>query len=705
MKTIIAEKPSVAREIARIIDAGKREEGYYKGAKYCVTWALGHLVGLALPEAYGHQGFVRDSLPIIPETFMLVPRQTRTEHGYKPDKSVEKQLAIIRSLFDKSDGIIAATDAGCEGELIFRNLYAYLGCRIPFERLWISSLTEKAIRDGLNNLKDGHAYDNLYHAARARSEADWLVGINGTQALTIAAGRGTYSVGRVQTPTLAMVCTRYYEHKSFTPEVFWQLHLAIDTPEGKAVKLTSEDRWKDKDTAHALYDRIKSGKAVRIVKIERKEKTEEPPLLYDLTALQKDANVRHGLTAEQTLSIAQKLYESKFITYPRTSSRYIPEDVFETIPALLDKLHNHEKFGAYISGMGDFTALTRRSVDAEKVTDHHARLITGLNPIGLYKDELTVYNMIAGRMIEVFSAPCIKDTTAVYADCCDTVFAVKGSIVKQKGWRAVSGEEDNDLWLPDWKEGDMLSFSACSITEGKTKPKPLHTEATLLSNMETAGKEIEDEALHQAIKDCGIGTPATRAAIIETLLKREYIIRIKKSLVPTEKGLALYSIVKTMDIANVELTGRWEAELAKIEKGCLESSMFMHDIETYTRKITSDLLASDKLFRGRETACTCPKCRQGAMRFYAKVVRCDNEACALPVFRQVAGRMLSDTEMTQLLTAGKTDVLKGFKSKQGKSFDVALVLDENFDTKFVFPETKNKRTETKKGGNRAGKEK
>ena len=290
MKTIIAEKLSVAREIARIVDAGKREEGYYKGAKYCVTWAFGHLVGLALPEAYGHQGFVRDSLPIIPETFTLVPRQTRTEHGYKPDKSVEKQIAIIRLLFDKSDGIIVATDAGREGELIFRNLYAYLGCRVPFERLWISSLTEKAIRDGLSNLKDGHAYDNLYHAARARSEADWLVGINGTQALTIAAGRGTYSVGRVQTPTLAMVCVRYYEHKCFTPEAFWQLHLAIDTPEGKTVKLTSEDRWKDKDTAHALYDRIKSGKAVRIVKVERKEKTEEPPLLYDLTALQKDAN-------------------------------------------------------------------------------------------------------------------------------------------------------------------------------------------------------------------------------------------------------------------------------------------------------------------------------------------------------------------------------------------------------------------------------
>lgn len=703
MKTIIAEKPSVAREIARVVDARKREEGYFTGNGYAVTWAFGHLVQLALPEAYGIKGFNRDALPVIPEAFKLVARAEKTEKGCKPDSSVLKQIDIIRQLFEESERIIVATDAGREGELIFRYLYQYIDCHTPFNRLWISSLTDKAIREGLNNLRNGADYDNLYLAARARSEADWLVGINGTQALSLAAGRGTYSVGRVQTPTLAMVCARYWENRRFTPEVFWQLHLAVKGEGEDVVKFTSEEKWKDGEAANGLYKRIKETcKEVRIVQIECKQKTEEPPLLYDLTTLQKEANSRYGLTAEQTLAIAQKLYEAKLITYPRTSSRYIPDDVFETIPKLLEKLQRDELLGSYVSHLG---TLAHRSVDAGKVTDHHALLTTGLHPIGIYKDELTVYRMIATRMVEAFSAPCIKEVTTVRADvlasdgekCCDTAFTVKGSVIRQSGWRGVCGDTDGDTILPDWKEGDVLSLSACSITEGKTKPKPLHTEATLLAAMETAGKEIEDDTLRQAIKDCGIGTPATRAAIIETLLKREYMVRVKKTLVPTEKGLALYSIVKGMDIANVEMTGRWEAELARIERGEKAAADFNAEIEAYTRRITADLLASEKLFRARETTFACPKCGKGSMRFYAKVVKCDNEACALPVFRQVAGKLLSDKEITDLLTEGRTAVLHGFKSKQGKSFDAALAFDEEFRIKFIFDDTKNKSKGRKNG--------
>ena len=703
MKTIIAEKPSVAREIARVVDARKREEGYFTGNGYAVTWAFGHLVQLALPEAYGIKGFNRDALPVIPDAFKLVARAEKTEKGNRPDSSVLKQIDIIRRLFEESERIIVATDAGREGELIFRYLYQYIDCHTPFNRLWISSLTDKAIREGLNNLRNGADYDNLYLAARARSEADWLVGINGTQALSLAAGRGTYSVGRVQTPTLAMVCARYWENRRFTPETFWQLHLAVKGEGEDVVKFTSEEKWKDGDTANGLYKRIKETcKEVRIVQVERKQKTEEPPLLYDLTTLQKEANSRYGLTAEQTLAIAQKLYEAKLITYPRTSSRYIPDDVFETIPKLLEKLQRDEQLGSHVSHMD---TLARRSVDAGKVTDHHALLTTGLHPIGIYKDELTVYRMIATRMVEAFSAPCVKDVTTVRADvlasdgekCCDTAFTVKGSIIRQTGWRGVCGDTDGDTILPDWKEGDVLSLSACSITEGKTKPKPLHTEATLLAAMETAGKEIEDDTLRQAIKDCGIGTPATRAAIIETLLKREYMVRVKKTLVPTEKGLALYSIVKGMDIANVEMTGRWEAELARIERGEKAAADFNAEIEAYTRRITADLLASEKLFRARETTFACPKCGKGSMRFYAKVVKCDNEACALPVFRQVAGKLLSDKEITDLLTEGRTAVLHGFKSKQGKSFDAALAFDEEFRVKFIFDDTKNKSKGRKNG--------
>ena len=703
MKTIIAEKPSVAREIARVVDARKREEGYFTGNGYAVTWAFGHLVQLALPEAYGIKGFNRDALPVIPEAFKLVARAEKTEKGSKPDSGVLKQIDIIRRLFEESERIIVATDAGREGELIFRYLYQYIDCHTPFDRLWISSLTDKAIREGLNNLRNGADYDNLYLAARARSEADWLVGINGTQALSLAAGRGTYSVGRVQTPTLAMVCARYWENRRFTPETFWQLHLAVKGEGEEVVKFTSEEKWKDGEAANDLYKRIKETcKEVRIVQIECKQKTEEPPLLYDLTTLQKEANSRYGLTAEQTLAIAQKLYEAKLITYPRTSSRYIPDDVFETIPKLLEKLQRDEQLGSHVSHID---TLAHRSVDAGKVTDHHALLTTGLHPIGIYKDELTVYRMIATRMVEAFSAPCIKEITTVRADvlardgekCCNTAFTVKGSIIRQTGWRSVCGDTDSDTILPDWKEGDVLSLSACSITEGKTKPKPLHTEATLLAAMETAGKEIEDDTLRQAIKDCGIGTPATRAAIIETLLKREYMVRVKKTLVPTEKGLALYSIVKGMDIANVEMTGRWEAELARIERGEKAAADFNAEIEAYTRRITADLLASEKLFRARETTFACPQCGKGSMRFYAKVVKCDNEACALPVFRQVAGKLLSDKEITDLLTEGRTAVLHGFKSKQGKSFDAVLAFDEEFRIKFIFDDTKNKSKGRKNG--------
>ena len=703
MKTIIAEKPSVAREIARVVDARKREEGYFTGNGYAVTWAFGHLVQLALPEAYGIKGFNRDALPVIPEAFKLVARAEKTEKGCKPDSGVLKQIDIIRRLFEESERIIVATDAGREGELIFRYLYQYIDCHTPFDRLWISSLTDKAIREGLNNLRNGADYDNLYLAARARSEADWLVGINGTQALSLAAGRGTYSVGRVQTPTLAMVCARYWENRRFTPETFWQLHLAVKGEGEEVVKFTSEEKWKDGDTANGLYKRIKETcKEIRIVQVEHKQKTEEPPLLYDLTTLQKEANSRYGLTAEQTLAIAQKLYEAKLITYPRTSSRYIPDDVFETIPKLLEKLQRDEQLGSHVSRLD---TLARRSVDGGKVTDHHALLTTGLHPIGIYKDELTVYRMIAARMVEAFSAPCIKEVTTGRADvlardgekCCNTAFTVKGSVIRQSGWRSVCGDTDGETLLPDWKEGDVLSLSACSITEGKTKPKPLHTEAILLAAMETAGKEIEDDTLRQAIKDCGIGTPATRAAIIETLLKREYMVRVKKTLVPTEKGLALYSIVKGMDIANVEMTGRWEAELARIERGEKAAADFNTEIEAYTRQITADLLASEKLFRARETTFACPKCGKGSMRFYAKVVKCDNEACALPVFRQVAGKLLSDKEITDLLTEGRTAVLRGFKSKQGKSFDAALAFDEVFRIKFIFDDTKNKSKGRKNG--------
>ncbi|MGQ3559591.1 DNA topoisomerase, partial [Ornithobacterium rhinotracheale] len=535
----------------------------------------------------------------------------------------------------------------------------------------------------------GSKYDNLYLAAKARSESDWLVGINGTQALSIAAGHGTYSIGQVQTPTLAMVCARYWENRRFTPEAFWQLHIATDGCDEGTVKFSSSEKWKEKEPATELYDKVKSAGTATVTKAERKEKTEETPLLYDLTTLQKEANAKHGFTAEQTLEIAQKLYEKKLITYPRTGSRYIPEDMFAEIPKLL----------AFIGALPEWKGKvqpkaqpTRRSVDGGKVTDHHALLITGEKPLFLSKEDSTIYQMVAGRMIEAFSEKCVKDTATVTAECAGVEFTVKGSIIRQAGWRAVYGGEDKEeTAIPDWREGDTLTLKGCSITEGKTKPKPLHTEATLLSAMETAGKDIEDDALRQALKDCGIGTPATRAAIIETLFKRGYMERCKKSLVPTEKGLALYSVVKTMRIADVAMTGEWEKNLARIERGELPADTFRREIEAYTREITSELLSCDKLFSRRDSGCKCPKCGTGSMQFYGKVVRCDNAECGLPVFRLKANRTLSDDEIKELLTDGHTKLLKGFKSKQGKSFDAIVAFDGDYNTTFVFPERKTSR--------------
>ncbi|MBX9049598.1 DNA topoisomerase III [Bacteroides thetaiotaomicron] len=684
MKVIIAEKPSVARELARIVGANNKQEGYIEGNDYAVTWALGHLVTLALPEGYGYKGFNREVLPIIPSVFSLVPRQVKGENGYKSDPGALAQLKVIKKLFASCDSIIVATDAAREGEAIFRYIYEYLGCAKPFDRLWISSLTDKAIREGLANLKCGAEYDNLYYAARSRSQADWLVGINATQAVTIAAGRGTYSLGRVQTPTLAMVCSRYWENRNFTASKFWQMGIGVHQG-GEVIKLASVDKWTDKSEADTAYQTVKTCEQATVTSIECKESIQEPPLLYDLTALQKEANSKHGFSADKTLSIAQKLYESKLITYPRTGSRFISEDVFANVPALIASLKSHPDFSRYVKSMGK---LNSRCVDDTKITDHHALLITNTKrPYIMEADEATIYNMVAGRMLESFSDRCVKNVTTITAECGGIAFVFKGSITAQAGWRGVYGEDCTEQPVPLWCEGDALSVGGCSISEGTTKPKPLHTEATLLAAMEGAGKEIEDDEARLAMKGSGIGTPATRAAIIETLFTRDYMVRQKKSLVPTEKGLALYSVVKSMRIADVEMTGAWESALAKVESGELRDDTFMKGIEVYAAQVTSELLKSSMLF---PAAPDCPKCSTGKMNFYGKVVKCSNPECGLPVFKQMGGKQLSDANIRELLKTGETGIIKGLKSKAGKSFDASLTFDSDFKVVYSFPEKKPK---------------
>ena len=714
MKTaIIAEKPSVAREIAAIVGATQKEDGFMTGGGYMVTYAFGHLIQLAYPEDYGFAGFVRDNLPIVPENFILKPRQVREGKEYKTDSGALKQLKVIKQVFDSCDKIIVATDAGREGELIFRYIYSHLNCKKPFERLWISSLTDKAIQDGLQNLKAGSEYDNLYFAAKARAEADWLVGINASQALSIAAGQGVFSLGRVQTPTLAMICKRFLENKNFVSTFFWQIRIQTEKS-NVSFPAISREKYEQKDTANAVFQQLQSN-FLTVLSVETKEVHQEPPLLYDLTALQKEANSKHGFSADKTLSIAQKLYEAKLITYPRTGSRYISADVLDEIPKLISSLKNHLRFGAYASIVENAT-LNIRSVDDKKVTDHHALLITENHPKDLPADEQTIYEMVAGRMLEAFSKKCIKDVTTVVLSCADTLFEAKGSIVKQAGWRAVWNEKEEtgeESTLPEIQQGDTLPVIHSELLEKQTKPKPLHTEASLLAAMESANKEVENEAEREALKESGIGTPATRAAIIETLFARDYIRREKnrrqtenhracsngrgakeeaegKSLVTTEKGLMVYETVKDKRIADVALTGNWENTLAQIERGETQPDTFRQAIEIYTKQITMELLETSISVES-ENSPICPKCKSSQIRFYPKVAKCADPNCGLVVFRSISEKQLSDKQITDLLTSGKTSVIKGFKSKVGKAFDAGLKFDENYRVVFDFPEKEGKK--------------
>ncbi len=682
MKAILAEKPSVAREIARIVGATKKQEGYMEGNNYLVTWAFGHLIGLAMPEEYGYERFQKEDLPMLPAEFILTPRPVKNGKSYEFDKGALKQLEIIESVFNRCSHIIVATDAGREGELIFRYIYNYLGCKKPFSRLWISSLTNKAIREGLNNLKDGHEYDNLYSTAKARSESDWLVGINSTQAITVNAGRGLYSLGRVQTPTLTMVCKRYLENKSFVSKPYWLVETEL-AKDGLTIKAPVDSELEDEEKARQVLQDIRDEGQLKAATVETKQRIEKSPLLYDLTTLQKEANSKLGLTASQTLAIAQKLYESKLITYPRTGSRYISEDIFEEIPSLITALHRHPIFGDYAKNLD---TLNNHCIKDEKITDHHALLITGNEARGLKKEEQAVYDMIAGRLLEAFSPNCHKEICHVVFTCCGIELKASGTVITNKGWRAVlNTHEKDETPLPEFSEGEILPVTLAEILKRQTKPKPLLTEATLLSAMESAGKELENEDYRKSLSEVGIGTPATRAAIIETLFDREYIKRQGKSLVPTEKGLAVYTVVKNMKIADVEMTGIWEYDLSRIEKGTIDAGIFLRGIRQYTTQITEELLQSKMKLEINDTpGMVCPKCNKGKVFFYSKVAKCDNSDCSLVIFRNVCGKALTDAQIGQLLSSGKTSEIKGFKSKNGNVFNAFLVLDKDFKTGFEF---------------------
>ena len=686
---IIAEKPSVARDIARIVGANSKQEGYMEGCGYVVTWAMGHLISLAMPEAYGFSAYKAEDLPIRPNPFQLVVRQVRKDKEYVSDPAALKQLKVIRSCFDKADRIIVATDAGREGELIFRYIYQHFGCKKPFDRLWISSLTDKAIREGLSNLKPGSHYDNLYYSAKARSEADWLVGINASRALSIAR-KGGYSLGRVQTPTLAMVCRRYIENRDFSSVPYWKISVLTEK-EGVSLKAIGSADYESEALAQTALAALRSQSQLTVETVTRKVTHTAPPLLYDLTALQKDANRRHGFSADKTLSIAQSLYEKKITTYPRTGSRYISEDVFEEVPVLLRKI-----------GMPLSNPLNRHSVDNAKITDHHAIIPTGETPSGLSTDETTIYQMVVNRFVEAFSPNSEEERMLVQFTDGTNTFTWKAYRQISLGWKAVQKgkeveaekKEDSDEQvlpsLPDLTEGEVLSLVSAEIIEHKTKPKPLYTEATLLSAMENAGKEVKEDDKRKVMAECGIGTPATRANIIETLILRDYIRRDKKSIIPTEKGLAVYEIVKDKKIANAEMTGAWELALAAIEAGKIPSDKFSQGINSYVETICEELLSLSSEQKSYPVY-HCPKCGQQSVGIYAKVAKCRHETCGFHVFREVCGIHLSEDNIRDLISSGRTPILKGLTSKAGKKFNARLVLKDDYTTTFEFEQNKKRK--------------
>ena len=683
---IIAEKPSVARDIARIVGANHREDGFLEGAGYLVTWAFGHLITLSMPEQYGYGTYKAEELPIVPQPFQLMVRQIRKGKDFEDDPTALKQLKIIRSCFEKSDQIIVATDAGREGELIFRYIYGYLGCQKPFHRLWISSLTDKAIREGLAQLKAGCAYDALYLAGKARSEADWLVGINTSRALSIAR-RGAYSLGRVQTPTLAMICRRYLEHQGFSSVPFWRLQAFVQK-DGVLLQSTCTEDFSTEGEAQTAFATLSRQSSLVATSVSRKVAAMPPPLLYDLTTLQKEANRQLGFSADKTLSLAQSLYEKKVTTYPRTGSRYISQDVFEEVDSLLQKL-----------GTSLPHPLNPHSVDDSKVTDHHALLPTGEgNAQILSSDEAAIYQMICARFVAAFAPNAQEERMQIELTDGTHRFVWRGKQILLQGWKAYTSQGEKTqsdeseeakeqilAELPNVQEGENLPLDHGAITQHKTKPKPLFT----LSAMENAGREIEDTDTRKAISDCGIGTPATRAGIIETLLLRDFIRREKKTLLPTEKGLSVYGIVKDQRIANAEMTGNWELALSAIEAGKASAEDFSTRIKDYTAEICRELLAL-QIEQPQYPTYRCPVCGEDTVGIFPKVAKCKSEGCDFHVFRELCGVTLTEVQTKDLLTTKRTTLIKGFQSKAGKKFNAHLVLRGDGSTAFEFDNTTSK---------------
>lgn len=588
MIVCIAEKPSVAKEIADILGARSRKEGYYEGNNYQVTWTFGHLCTLKEPHDYTPmwKRWTLGSLPMIPPRF-----------GIKliEDKGIEKQFAIIEKLMQNARLIVNCGDAGQEGELIQRWVMQKAQAKCPVKRLWVSSLTEEAIREGFSNLKDQSEYQPLYEAGLSRAIGDWLLGMNATRLYTLKYGRNrqVLSIGRVQTPTLALIVKRHFEISDFTPQQYWELKtLYRDT-----VFNAAEGKFNSKEKAEEALQKI-TGNPLTVTDVTAKNGTEQPPKLYDLTSLQVDCNKKFGLSAEITLQTIQSLYEKKLTTYPRVDTTFLSDDIYPKCPAILKGLRDYQQFTTPLEEKP--LPKSTKVFDNKKVTDHHAIIPTGVYPQGLTDIEKKVYNLVATHFIAIFYPECKFRTTTVQAESAGVKFKATGKVITEQGWRVIFAQEprddkekeDKEKILPPFVKGESGTHTPGLAEKWTTPPKP-YTEATLLRAMETAGKFVENEELREAMKENGIGRPSTRAAIIETLYKRNYIRKEKKNVLATSTGIELINLIRNELLKSAELTGQWEKKLRDIEKQQYDAKKFIDELKTMLTDIVNDVLGDN----------------------------------------------------------------------------------------------------------------
>ena len=720
MRLVVTEKPSVARDIARVLGVSGRRQGWIEGDGIAITWCVGHLVELEEPAHYDDRWrrWSLDSLPMLPERFELRPRKGATD-----------QWQVVRRwLADPHvESVVNACDAGREGELIFRFVYELAGCTRPVLRLWISSLTDQAIRDGWSRLAPGRQYDALADAARCRAEADWLVGMNATRALTCrareAGGEELLSVGRVQTPTLAMIVERDRAIEAFVPETFWRVEAELAAEAGQWTarwfrQSVREEKGPDDEAptverlpslalAEAVVEAAR-GQVGQVRKADRRRRRERPPLLYDLTALQRRANQRYGLSAQRTLAIAQALYEKhKLITYPRTDARFITPDQVPLLPDIVRGLQPIPPYAPFCQALLAAPIQPgKRVVDASEVGDHHAILPTGRTPSSarLSADEKRVFDLVARRLLAVLSPDAVFDLTTLVVEVppagpvpdaleVPLAFRAKGRVCVDAGWQAVDppGRKRGDRLLPMVEEGDPARCVEAQTHEGQTRPPQPYTDATLLKSMETAGKQLDDKELARAMRSRGLGTPATRAAILQTLLDRTYIVRDKRALVSTERGRALVDAVPVEELLSPALTARWEGRLTDVTEGREPRAQFMADVRANLGTLIAAVRSAEppavKVDTSAKALGDCPACGK-PVRERGRVFACDGvRECGFKVYKTMSGRQISTRAVRQLLKEGRSKAVKGFRSKKGRDFTAGLVWDpERGRVGFWFPE-------------------